>query len=251
MTLAEALAIAGAGAGAGTINAVVGSGTLLTFPTLLAFGYAPVVANVSNTIGLVPGSLSGALGYRAELSGQRRRVIVLGSASMLGGVIGAGLLLALPASLFRSILPALIAIAVVLVVFQPRIASKIAARRTRRPGHDGRWLGLTLFGAGVYGGYFGVVQGILVLATLGLSLPEPLARINGLKNIVVGLTNVAAGVVFIAVAHIAWPAVVLLAVGSALGGQLGARVGRRLPPRAVRALIVGVGVAAFVELVVS
>src|SRR5580704_13806794 len=127
VSIPEAIAITAAGLAAGTINAVVGSGTLLTFPTLLAFGYAPVVANVSNTIGLVPGSLSGALGYRAELSGQRRRVIVLGSASMLGGLAGAGLLLALPASLFRSILPALIAIAVVLVVFQPRIASRIAA----------------------------------------------------------------------------------------------------------------------------
>jgi uncharacterized membrane protein YfcA len=252
MTVGEGLAIAAAGAGAGTINAVVGSGTLLTFPTLLAFGYTPLVANVSNTIGLVPGSLSGALGYRAELAGQRRRLLVLGGASALGGLAGAAILLALPASSFRAVLPVLIALALVLVVAQPRIAAAIEARRRRpRPEHGGRAAAAAVFAAGVYGGYFGVVQGILVLATLGLSLPEGEPRINGPKNLLVGLANLAAGIVFIAVAHIAWLVAALLAVGAVLGGQLGARVGRRLPPPALQALIVAVGLAALVDLIVS
>jgi uncharacterized membrane protein YfcA len=251
VSLLEALALACAGVGAGAINTVVGSGTLLTFPTLLAFGYAPVIANVSNTVGLVPGSLSGAYGYRSELAGQGRRALVLGTASALGGVSGAILLLALPASAFRAIVPVFIAVALVLVVVQPRLGAMLEARRGARPEHGGRWLSAALLTTGVYGGYFGAAQGILILAALGLGLSEPLQRINALKNVLAGLTNLVAGIVFVAFAHVDWTVALLLALGSTLGGQLGARVGRRLPPPALRALVVTVGIAAIVELLVS
>jgi uncharacterized membrane protein YfcA len=208
-----------------------------------------VDANVSNTVGLVPGSLSGAHGYRAELAGQGRRAIVLGTASGLGGLCGAILLLELPASAFKAVVPFFIACALVLVVVQPRLAARAQPRRGSRPRHGGHRVAAALFATGLYGGYFGAAQGILILATLGLGLSESLQRINGLKNILSGLTNLVAGLVFISFAHVDWLAALLLAFGSALGGQLGARIGRRLPPTGMRALIVAVGIAAIVELV--
>ena len=248
MNVLEAVAIVAAGIGAGSINTVVGSGTLLTFPVLLGFGYAPLVANVSNTVGLVPGSLSGAYGYRKELAGQRRRAIVLGTASMLGSIAGAVLLLGLPATAFKSIVPAFIAGALVLVLLQPKLEARAAVRRRDRRVNGGRFLPVALFAIGVYGGYFGAAQGILLLAGLGLALPETLQRINALKNVLAMLTNLVAGLVFIVFAHVDWQVALLLACGSALGGQIGARVGRRLPPGALRSLIVLVGISAIVKL---
>src|SRR3712207_2216381 len=134
---AEALAILTAGVAAGAINTVVGSGTLVTFPVLLSVGYSPVVANVSNTIGLVPGSVSGALGYRRELEGQRSRALRLGMSSLSGGIVGAVLLLVLPASYFKAIVPVFIVIALVLIVLQPRLSARLAARREAAPPHGG------------------------------------------------------------------------------------------------------------------
>ena len=248
MSLLHALAIFAAGIAAGTINTVVGSGTLITFPVLLAFGYAPVTANVSNTVGLVPGSASGAFGYRRELRGQRARLLPLAAASTVGGITGATLLLVLPASAFKSIVPVFIAIALVLIVFQTRLA---AALEHRRRGADERAGPLTTLGvyfSGVYGGYFGAAQGILVLSILGLALDDELQRINAVKVVLTGLVNMVAGIVFVFAAHIAWGATLLIAVGSTLGGVIGARFGRRLPPRALRAVIVVVGFAAIVRL---
>src|SRR5947209_514114 len=169
MSPLHALAIFAAGIAAGTINTVVGSGTLITFPVLLAFGYRPVTANVSNTIGLVPGSVAGAIGYRTELRGQVRRTVRLAIASVSGGILGAVLLLTLPASAFRAIVPAFIALALALIVFQPRIGAALAARRaqTGRPLRhpDGGPATLAgVFAAGIYGGYFGAAQGIMLLA---------------------------------------------------------------------------------------
>jgi uncharacterized protein len=246
---AEAAAIFAAGGAAGTINTIVGSGTLITFPVLIGFGYQPVTANVSNTIGLVPGSVSGAIGYRAELAGQRRRAAVLAIPSLAGGITGAVLLLTLPASAFKSIVPGFIAAALVLVVLQPWLTRKLAGRHPHPLSTRGV-LPLSLFVVGVYGGYFGAAQGILIVALLGMTLPEPLQRINALKNILAGLTNSIAGIVFlIAASHVSWTVAGLLAVGSTFGGQLGARVGRRLPPAVLRGLIVAVGTAAIVKLV--
>jgi len=174
----EQVAVFGAGVAAGAINTIVGSGSLITFPTLLAFGYPPVVANVSNTVGLVPGSVSGAWGYRRELAGQGRRLIRLGVASGLGGLSGALLLLVLPASAFKAIVPALIILACLLVILQPAITRRMEERGRKAPPADGGLLLLAgLFGAGVYGGYFGAAQGVLLLGLLGFA-DEALPRLG-------------------------------------------------------------------------
>ncbi len=252
MTLVEMAAILLAGVGAGTINTVVGSGTLITFPTLLAFGIPPVTANVSNTVGLVPGSLSGALGYRRELAGQRTRLARLGTASLLGGITGAVLLLVLPAGAFDAIVPALIALGVVLVVLQPAISRRVAARAARLgvdvPVHGAFWVWGLVYLAGVYGGYFGAAQGVLLMAILGVGLQESMQRNNATKNVLALLVNGVAAVVFIAVAHVDWRVAGLIAVGAVIGGQIGATVGRRLPAPALRGVIVLIGVVALVRL---
>jgi uncharacterized protein len=245
---AECVLLLLAGLAAGTINTVVGSGTLITFPVLLALGYGPVAANVANTIGLVPGSVSGAIGYRAELRGERGRLMRLGAASTVGGVTGAALLLTLPDSAFDAIVPVLIALALVLVIVQPRLSRVLAARRGEaRPG-GGPLLRLGIFGTGVYGGYFGAAQGIILLALMGISLPDDLQKLNAIKNVLAGLVNFVAAVVFIAIAPVAWLPALLIAAGSIAGGQVGARVGRRLPPAVLRAVILVVGTAAIVTL---
>jgi uncharacterized membrane protein YfcA len=246
----HAALIFGAGLLAGMINTVVGSGTLFTFPVLLGVGYAPVVANVSNTVGLVPGSAAGALGYRAELRGQGGRLLRLAGASLSGGVAGAVLLLVLPASAFKAIVPAFIVLALLAIVLQPRIGRALERRRAQRAvrPHGGPLTLGAVFLAGVYGGYFGAAQGILLLGILGLALEEDLQRINAVKVVLAGLVNLVAGILFVTVAHIAWGAAALIAIGSTLGGGLGARVGRRLPPTALRAVIVAVGVFAIVRL---
>jgi len=248
VTFLEITAIFLAGIAAGTINTVVGSGTLITFPTLLAVGIPPVTANVSNTLGLVPGSLSGAIGYRRELAGQRRRVRVFGTASTLGGITGALVLLVLPPGAFKAIVPVFIVIALVLIIFQKRLAAFVEARRTEHAPHGGPLTLVAIYATGVYGGYFGAAQGIMLLAIMGLTLPDDLQRLNALKNVLAGLVNLVAGIVFALVAHVAWGAALLIAVGSMVGGVLGARYGRRLPPAALRAFIVVVGVAAIVRL---
>jgi uncharacterized membrane protein YfcA len=242
-------AIFAAGIAAGTINTVVGSGTLITFPTLLAFGYAPVTANVSNTIGLVPGSVSGAIGYRRELDGQRERVVAVGSAALCGGILGSILLLTLPASAFKAIVPFFIAIALILIVSQKQI-NRVLGHHRRGHG-EGVSLGAVIgsFCSGVYGGYFGAAQGILMLSVLGLTIDDSLQRLNAVKVITTGVTNLAAGVVFVIAAHVAWDVAGLIAAGSVIGGVIGARFGRNLPPNALRALIVVVGIVAIVRLV--
>lgn len=251
------VALFAAGTAAGTINTVVGSGTLITFPTLLAFGYAPVLANVSNTIGLVPGVLSGIHGYRRELKGQRARLTLLGSASVLGGLTGAILLLTLPAGAFKAIVPALIVLALVLVVAQPSLAAWVGRRQAARGGRGeagranaagGPLLWALIFGTGVYGGYFGAAQGVLLIGLLGIAFTDTLQRLNAAKNVLAALVNGVAAVVFIAETHIAWAAAGLIAAGSILGGQLGARIGRKLPPAGLRVVIVCVGIAALVKL---
>jgi len=251
----EIVAVLLAGVAAGTINTVVGSGTLVTFPTLLAIGVPPVTANVSNTLGLVPGSLSGAIGYRRELEGQRPRLVRLGSGSVLGGVVGALLLLVLPAEAFQAIVPVLIGLGCVLVVLQPAISRRVAARAeargVERPEHGALWVWLLVFGAGVYGGYFGAAQGVLLMAILGVGLTETMQRNNATKNVLALLVNLVAAIVFVLVAHIDWQVAGLIALGSVVGGQIGATVGRRLPAWALRAFIVVVGLAAITQFVLG
>jgi uncharacterized protein len=251
VTWLEAAGVVLAGVFAGAINVVVGSGTLVTFPALLAVGYPPVIANVSNSLGLVPGSLAGVIGYRQELADQRRRLWQLGSASLLGGITGAVLLLTLPPEAFKTIVPVLIAIALVLVVAQPWLARRLAHRQIEPHAHAGVGLWVGVFLTGVYGGYFGAAQGVLLLGLMGVLVNDHLQRINAVKNVLALLVNLVAGVVFIVIAHVAWLAVLLVAVGSLIGGWLGARVGRRLPPLVFRAVIVVVGITAIAKLVTS
>jgi uncharacterized membrane protein YfcA len=246
----HAVAIAAAGLAAGTINTIVGSGSLITFPTLLAVGYPAKLANVSNTIGLVSGSVSGALGYRRELAGQRRRVLSLMPASLLGGLSGALLLLLLPGSVFRRIVPVLILLAVVLVLIQPRVASRRVARGQVRE-HPGLLLHVGTFATAIYGGYFGAAQSVMYLALLAITLDDDLQRLNGVKNVISAAVNAMAALLFIATTDVAWDVVGILFVSSSVGGQVGALLGRRIPANALRALIAVVGTAVAVKLLVG
>jgi uncharacterized membrane protein YfcA len=237
-----------AGVAAGTINTVVGSGTLITFPVLIGVGVPPVTANVSNSVGLFPGSMVGAWGYRRELAGQRERGVKLGIASMVGAIGGALLLLVLPASAFKAIVPALIILALLLVIFGKQLTARLAATGHRPATRTTPLLfGLTL-ASGVYGGYFGAAQGVVLMGIFGILLAEPLQRQNGLKNLLAGLVNLVAAIVFTITAHVDWAAAGLIALGAILGGVLGARIGRRLSPAVLRAVIVVVGLAAVVKL---
>jgi len=248
MSVLEALAIVGVGLVAGTINTIVGSGSLITFPTLLAFGFSPIVANVSNTVGLTPGSLSGAIAYRRGLEGQRPRLLVLGTASITGGITGAVLLLALPGSIFRHVVPVLILIACVLVAVQPRLSRRLADRHGPSPRHGGPPLFLCVFATGVYGGYFGAAQGVILMSLLAIFLDDQLQRLNAAKNVLAFCANGTSALLFICVTHIAWEAAALVAAGSIVGGQVGGILGRRFPAPLLRVLIIIVGVTAAVVL---
>ncbi|MEV0116076.1 sulfite exporter TauE/SafE family protein [Streptomyces sp. NPDC050844] len=245
----ETVALAAAAVGAGGINAVVGSGTLITFPTLLACGLPPVLANVSNTIGLVPGVITAAYGYRRELKGQLPRLLRWGGAALVGGLTGAALLLLLPDGTFQSVVPVLILLACALVLFQPRLNKWLR----QRPGHDGADrqapVLLGVLGTAVYGGYFGAAQGVLLMGLFGTFVRDDLQRLNAAKNVLAAIVNGVAAIVFIAVTDVDWTAAGVIAAGSTVGGLLGARVGRRLSPNVLRGVIVAVGVIASVAVI--
>ncbi|GIE30852.1 UPF0721 transmembrane protein [Actinoplanes italicus] len=277
MQLIEAAQILAAGAAAGAINALVGSGTLVTFPILLALGYPPVVANASNAVGLVPGSFAAAYGYRAEVAVHRRLLLPLGAAALAGGIVGAGLLLVLPDATFRAVVPVLIIGALILIVLQPwlvrllrRQGVTVGAGAGREGGAAG-WEGGTkgagpegaasrvaasspalvagVFSAGVYGGYFGAALGVLLLGLLGVLVSSNLQQVNGLKNILAGVANTVAAVVFVVAGVVAWLPALLIAVSAVAGGMVAARYGRRLPDAVLRAVIVVVGVIAVIRMV--
>jgi uncharacterized membrane protein YfcA len=239
--------IALAGVGAGAINAVVGSGTLITFPTLVALGYPPVTATMSNAVGLVAGGISGTWGYRRELRGQWDRLRWQIPASLLGACLGAWLLLHLPEKVFVTVVPILLIGALLLVVFGPRIQAWAKGRSADEAQvvSTGRMVAVVIgtFGVGVYGGYFTAAQGILLVGVMGALLPESMQRMNAAKNLLSLVVNVVAALAYTIVAfdRISWPVAGLIAVGSLLGGFLGAHYGRRLSPNALRAIIVVVG----------
>jgi uncharacterized membrane protein YfcA len=243
VTLLEALAIVVAGTVAGGVNAVVGSGSLITFPTLLAVGYSPVTANVSNTVGLVPGGVSGMIGYRRELRGQWRRCAILGIGTTAGAVIGGVLLLELPAAVFDAVVPALILLAVALMAIRP--SPKV------HEGGDNVPAGVAAsFFTGIYGGYFGAAQGVLIVGLMSALTAEGMQSITGLKNLLTTAVNAVAAVAFLVFSpeSVDWTAVALIAAGATLGGVAGARFGRRLSPVLMRALIVVVGLAAIARM---
>jgi hypothetical protein len=238
--------IALAGVGAGAINAVVGSGTLITFPTLVALGYPPVVSTMSNAVGLVAGGVSGTWGYRRELRGQWGRLKWQIPGSVLGAILGSWLLLHLPEKVFVAVVPVLLIGALLLVVFGPKIQAWAKGRSDEtEPVSRARMVMLVIgtFAVGVYGGYFTAAQGILLIGVMGALLPESMQRMNAAKNLLSLLVNVVAAVAYTLVAfdRISWAAAGLIAVGSLIGGFLGAHYGRRLSPNALRAVIVVVG----------
>jgi uncharacterized membrane protein YfcA len=256
VSIGEAIAILAAGMAAGAVNTIVGSGSLITFPTLLAFGYAPVVANVSNTVGLVPGSLSGAIGYRRELRGQRSRVLRLGAAALLGGLSGGILLLALPATAFERVVPYLILVACLLVAAQPML-SRALAHRNLRGAPPSALLLVAVYVTGIYGGYFGAAQSVMLIALLGILLPDDLQRLNALKNVLTLVVNGIAAALFIVlplfldVPRPAWEASLFIAIGAIAGGQIGAAVGRRMPQAVLRGIIVVVGSGVAIKLLLG
>jgi uncharacterized membrane protein YfcA len=246
----DMILIALAGVGAGAINAVVGSGTLITFPTLVALGYPPVTATMSNAVGLVAGGISGTWGYRRELRGQWSRLRWQIPGSLLGAVLGSWLLLHLPEKVFVAVVPVLLIGALLLVVFGPKIQAW-ARRRADAEGRSlehvsrGRMAALVAgtLAVGIYGGYFTAAQGILLIGVMGALLPEDMQRMNAAKNLLSLLVNVVAAAAYTLVAfdRISWLAAGLIAVGSLIGGFLGAHYGRGLSPNALRVIIVVVG----------
>jgi uncharacterized protein len=248
LTIGRAVAIVAAGGAAGFINSIVGSGTLISFPTLVGVGFDNITANVTNNIGLLPGSAGASWGFRRELRGHWRRVAVLSSASAMGAFIGALLLFRLSSDTFKVVVPFLIIIGVVLVLIQPLVMNRLRERRSSTdPSQVGRItpaLWLCVCCVGMYGGYFGAGQGVILIGIMGILLDEPLVRVNAIKNVLVTLVAFVAGVVFLTKTSVAWPAVALVATGSITGGLVGARIGRRIPPRVLRGLIALVGVIA-------
>lgn len=246
----EHLAVLAAGLGAGVLTSTVGVASLLSFPVLLAVGLPPVVANTSNTVGLTPGALSGSFGYRAELREHPRLTLTVLATCALGGLVGAVLLLALPASVFEAVVPWLILFTCLLVGVQPRVSAYL------RRGHDAprarAHLSPVTTGfatlTGVYGGYFGAGSGVMMLAVLGFGTDLEFRFLNALKTVAVMAGNLVATVVFLLVADLDWAAVGLLAIGSVVGGYVGARIGRRVPAPVLRTGVVVAGVVAAVNL---
>lgn len=247
--VAEALIIFVAGIGAGAINVMVGSGTLITFPTLVVLGHPPLVANVSNNIGLIPGSLVGVVGYRRELRVLGSLSWWLAPASFAGAIVGAALLILLPADIFSSVVPALVLLGVLLVLIGPYVksASSQGSAFAMSPWAV-RWiLGISACAVAVYGGYFGASQGVLLIGILGIFVDSSLQSINALKNLLAGLTNLVSGVVFVLFSwiHIDWSVVVLLALGSSLGGFCSAAYGRHIRDGILTWVVVAVGLVSF------
>lgn len=246
MSAPEVLAVLAAALAAGGVNAIVGSGSLLTFPTLLAVGYSPVTANVSNTVGLCFGNFSAVWGYREELRGQERRAGLLAAGAGVGAIVGSVLLLALPSSVFDAVVPALILLACVLMATQPKPRFHALSPRARAA-----VLAPITFLAGVYSGYFGAAAGVILLASLRLLIPERLQRLNGAKNLMVGTANAIAALLFVIFAHVAFAAAGLIAIGSIAGAQLGSTYGRRIPDEVLRWVVVAVGTVVAIVLIVD
>lgn len=262
MGVLEAVAILGAAVMAGVINVVAGAGTLVTFPTLLALGFPPVVANISNTVGLVPASITGAYGYRRELKGHWRSVLTMVVFSAIGGITGGLLLLSLPATAFSVVVPFLLLLAALLSAVQPRLARFIRGRSAASqdapdqdtrdgPTRVGPVLVLGVLATGIYGGYFGAAQGVVLLALLGILWSTDLNLANGAKNVLAGIANIVSAVLFIGSGELDWRIVALVGVGSALGGLLGAKIGRKLPAPVLRTILVIVATVAAVVLLIT
>jgi uncharacterized protein len=241
--------LAAAGFLAGALNAAAGGGSLISFPALIAVGYPPLTANVTNNIAVAPGYVTGATGYRRELRGQGHRILPLTVASAIGSLVGVGLILISSQSAFESIVPFLVLAACVLLAFQPAITRRLEEHSgdRDRPG-SGVLAGQAL--AAVYGGYFSAALGVVVLAILGLAFDDTLQRLNALKALLQLIIGAVSAVGFALVTPVAWTAVAVVAPASVVGGEVGARLARRVSDRALRVGIVTYGFACAVWLFV-
>lgn len=247
MTLADGALLAAAGASAGAVNAVAGGGSLITFSSLLALGYAPLTANVTNSVGVLPGYLGGAVGYAPELRGQGHRVRTLAVTAAVGAAAGAAVLIVTPASAFERAAPLLILASCTLLALQPRLTRSIPERRGGRGRHAVLHVGQ--FAAAVYGGYFAAGFGVFLLAVLGLVLPEEsLQRLNALKGVLSLVIGAVAALTYAIFGPVAWSAAVVMAVASGIGGYAGVSAARRLPAGALRWGIVVLGAVVAIAL---
>ena len=242
LTPEQGIVLGVAGLLGGAVNSVAGGGSLISFPALLAVGYPGVTANMTNTVALWPGYVGGSVAYRRELEGQRSRTMVLATTCVLGGLAGSVLLLTTPASVFKRAVPWLILLACALFALQP-LASRALTKR-QAPSKEHRSLGLhvAVFFAAIYGAYFGAGLGIVLLAVLGLAIPDSLQKLNGLKQVLSVVINSVAVVAYGVFGPVAWTAVAIMAVASLVGGRLGGGFARRLSPILLRVLVLGFGV---------
>jgi uncharacterized membrane protein YfcA len=238
MSLIELLVMIVAGFVAGAVNTIVGSGSLITYPVMVLLGVPPVTANITNTVGLTPGSIAGAWGYRDKLQGQRSLLIRLGIASVTGAILGAGLLTQLPQEAFAIMVPVLIFAAALLVGLQPLMTKSRRGSGTTNL----RMLYFWVFLAGIYGGYFSAAQGVILLGLLGLFLTVGLQEQNAVKNVLQALVNVVAAAFFVAIGTVAWEYAGLLAAGSLMGAPAGALIAKQIPSTAFRIGIVVFGI---------
>jgi len=241
VTVADGVLLALAAAAAGVVNAIAGGGTLLTFPALLASGVPPVAANATNTVALFPGQLASSFAYRSHIADERRRALVLSVPSLLGGVIGAWLLLALPEKAFEVAVPWLIVFACVVLAFQGQLKHLVA--RARHANHPAA-LWLAQLAIAIYGGYFGAGIGILMLAAMGILLPSSIQHANALKVLFSLLINAIAAVIFVLSGTVRGGEALLMAAASIAGGFVGARLAQRLPPAGMRGFAIAVGLFA-------
>jgi uncharacterized protein len=245
VTVADGALLAAAAAAAGVVNAVAGGGTLLTFPALLAAGIPPVIANATNTVALFPGQLASSFAYRSHIAEERRRALALSVPSLIGGVLGAWLLLTLPASSFEKAVPWLIVFACVVLAFQGQLKHLVS--RARHANHPAALWVVQLL-VSIYGGYFGAGIGILMLAAMGILLPSSLQHANALKVLFSLLINAVAALIFLWMGAVRAPEATLMAAAAIAGGFLGARLAQRLPPAGMRGFAIAVGLYAAVDM---
>jgi hypothetical protein len=242
LTPEQGIVLGVAGLLGGAVNSVAGGGSLISFPALLAVGYPGVTANMTNTVALWPGYVGGSVAYRRELEGQRSRAMVLATTCVLGGLAGSVLLLTTPASVFKRAVPWLILLACALFALQPLATHALTKRQAPSKEHRSLGLHVAVFLAAIYGAYFGAGLGIVLLAVLGLAIPDSLQKLNGLKQVLSVVINSVAVVAYGVFGPVAWTAVAIMAVASLVGGRLGGGFARRLSPILLRVLVLGFGV---------
>ena len=242
MTPEQGIVLGVAGFLGGAVNSVAGGGSLISFPALLAVGYPGVTANMTNTVALWPGYVGSSVAYRRELEGQRSRAVVLAATCIVGGLAGSVLLLTTPASVFKQAVPWLILLACALFALQTLATRSLAKRQAPSKEHRSLGLHVTVLLAAIYGAYFGAGLGIVLLAVLGLAIPDSLQKLNGLKQVLSVVINSVAVVAYGAFGRVAWTAVAIMAVASLAGGRLGGGFARRLSPILLRVVVLGFGV---------